>query len=1033
MNRMKSRILLFRANFCNLSLILVLSCLLLAGLSVSSSAQEGAQWIWSSDKDKAGAHEIVHFRKSFTLNGKIRNARLFATCDNEMIIWVDGKKVAESKEWASPVKMDISKFLTSGKNHILAVQGKNDSGNVAGLLVDLTIEPEKGKNVIIRSGSDWKFSKSPGNGWQKPGYDDSNWSRVVLSGSFGISPWGKVGSGGGGNSKQPAGQGTDPAQLIITKGFKIDKIYDVPKSSEGSWVALTTGPAGTLIASDQGGQGIYQIALNNGAVKSVSKLPISVSGAQGLLWDNGSLYVHVNGKGFYKATDSNNDGLVDNVLQLNGPNGGGEHGNHAVILSEDNQDLYVVAGNHTHVPDFIKKARIDMNWQEDLLLPRQWDARGHARGRLAPGGWIAKVSKDAKDWDIYSIGYRNQYDVAINRHGDMFSYDADMEWDMGSPWYRPTRICHVTSGSEFGWRSGTGKWPVYFEDSLPPTIDIGPGCPTGTVFGTGAKFPAKYQDALYALDWTFGTVYAIHLTPDGASYSASSEEFISGSPFPVTDAVVGDDGALYIAIGGRGTQSALYRVTYTGGESTAPATSPLPPEASLARSKRLQLEQWHRADAPPAIKFIWPELGSDDRFIRYAARVALEFQPVDSYAEKAFNESDPQTKLSAIIAWARKGSPNDLPKALGSLLELPVSKLNKQQTLGLLRAYSLCFIRQGKPSDDLRQSIISHINGINLQSDRDLQTEWVKLNVYLDSPDVVTRALSFIGDSQKQVVPEWEKVVARNAGYGGTISKMLSNMPPSDKIEIALQLRNVQYGWTLDQRKQYFDFLAKAATHTGGASYKGFLDNIRKEALALCSESEKEALAKLNSGQAPQIQVFKSTPPKGPGRAWTVSAAASAVSGGGSKPDFESGRNLYHATACSACHLFAGEGGAIGPDLSSVRNKFSLNDLLESIIEPSKVISDQYGSVILTTTDGETHQGRVLLKDTGKKAAHYNVYSSDPAQEPVAISASKVKSVEPSKVSQMPPGLINSLNPSELRDLIAYLMSRGNPNDPVYK
>ena len=140
---------------------------------------------------------------------------------------------------------------------------------------------------------------------------------------------------------------------------------------------------------------------------------------------------------------------------------------------------------------------------------------------------------------MLSMGYRNPYDSAFSPEGELFAYDADMEWDMGAPWYRPTRICHATSGSEFGWRAGTGKWPNYFEDSLPPVVDIGPGSPVGVLFGTGAKFPSRYQRALYALDWTFGTIHAIHLKPRGASYVGTEEEFISGTPLPVTDAAIG--------------------------------------------------------------------------------------------------------------------------------------------------------------------------------------------------------------------------------------------------------------------------------------------------------------------------------------------------------------------------------------------------------------------------------------------------------------------------------------------------------------
>lgn len=996
------------------------------------NAQEGAQWIWSTKKDKARPNETVYFARSFSVDGKVKSAKLYITCDNGFTAWLNGQKVAQGTEWEKPVSVDVSKHIRNKGLQRLSIQGSNDSGTVAGLLVDLKLTLNNGKKLSIQSDPKWTWTRAKSAGWNKAKYDTSSWSKAVASGAYGVSPWGKVGAA----SKPSApGSGISSSGLEITKGFKVQKIYDVPKSTQGSWVSLAVGPDGKLIASDQGKMGLFEIDVDsNGNLNSVEKIPVNLSGAQGLQWAFNSLYVHVNGKGLYRAFDKNNDNELDTVEQLQGPNGGGEHGNHAVILTEDNQDLYVVAGNHTNVPGFIKKSRIDMDWNEDLLLPRQWDARGHARGRLAPGGWVARIDEEAKDWEIVSIGYRNQYDVAINRHGDMFTYDADMEWDMGSPWYRPTRICHVTSGSEFGWRSGTGKWPSYFEDSLPPTVDIGPGCPTGVVFGTGAKFPAKYQDALYVLDWTFGTIYAIHLKPDGASYTATTEEFLTGSPFPVTDAIVGHDGALYITVGGRGTQSALYRVTYTGPESTAPATGGLDADTRMARSKRLRLEQWHRPDAPPALKYIWPELSSNDRFIRYAARIALEHQPVASWKEKAFSASDNQTIISSMIAWARQGDTSDYEKALKALLSVDVEGCSKQEILGLLRAYSLCFIRHGEPSAEFKGAITNHLHDIEVNNDRDLQTEWVRLNVYLDGPDVVEKALAFINDDQQEQIPSWGDLIARNARYGGTISQMLSNMPPSSKIYIAFHLRNVEFGWTIDQRKAYFDFLAKASTHSGGASYRGFIDNIRKDALAKCSESELAALKDLNSGQPTQVAVFKSTPPKGPGRAWTLEAAVSAVNAAGSKPDFDSGRNLFHATACSACHLFAGEGGAIGPDLSSVRNKFSVNDLVESIIDPSKVISDQYGSSILNTKSGAALSGRVISR-TGddNKVSHYEVYSADPEAKPAVVKASDVKSIEESPVSQMPPGLINSLNPSEVKDLVAYLLSRGNKNDPLYK
>jgi hypothetical protein len=249
-----------------------------------------------------------------------------------------------------------------------------------------------------------------------------------------------------------------------------------------------------------------------------------------------------------------------------------------------------------------------------------------------------------------------------------------MEWDFGSPWYRPTRVCHATSGSEFGWRSGTGKWPTYYEDSLPPAVEIGPGSPTGVLFGTGAKFPAAYQNALYILDWTYSTIYSVELTPDGSSYSGKKSDFVTGSPLPVTDAVVGDDGAFYFAAGGRGTQSALYRVTYVGNETTAAASGSIAQGAEL-RALRRRLEEFH-GKPNGDLRVILENLGHSDRFIRYAARVALESQPFASWSDAVFSTKETKAVLNAMLAVAHQGTAKEVGPVVDKLSTMDFESLS---------------------------------------------------------------------------------------------------------------------------------------------------------------------------------------------------------------------------------------------------------------------------------------------------------------------------------------------------------------------
>jgi len=163
-------------------------------------------------------------------------------------------------------------------------------------------------------------------------------------------------------------------------------------------------------------------------------------------------------------------------------------------------------------------------------------------------------------------------------------------------------------------------------------VDIGPGCPTGVIAGTDAKFPTHYRDALFICDWTFATMYSVHLKPSGSSYVAEKREFISNTKgsLALTDVVIGPDGNMYFCVGGRGGQSYLYRVSYKGDMPTTLSMLDTTSDHAKARATRHKLEAFHGQPNPDAVATAWPYLNSDDYHLRYAARIAIEWQDPSS-------------------------------------------------------------------------------------------------------------------------------------------------------------------------------------------------------------------------------------------------------------------------------------------------------------------------------------------------------------------------------------------------------------------
>ena len=829
---------------------------------------------------------------------------------------------------------------------------------------------------------------------------------------------------------QAAGLGVTPAdQFRVMDGFQVDLIHEVPGPTEGSWVSLTVDPKGRLIACDQSG-GLFRIDVS-GESANVEKLAVDLSGAQGLLCAFDSLYANVNQRGeacgLWRLTDTDGDDQYDQKEHLVPLNGGSEHGPHGIVLSPEGDRLIFVAGNNTDLPKKIDRYRVPPVWQEDHLLGRMPDARGHNANRLAPGGFILSLAPDGSDVQLVATGFRNPYDIALNRAGELFTYDADMEWDVGTPWYRPTRINHVISGGEFGWRNGTGKWPAYYPDSFGAAVDIGPGSPTGICFGYGAAFPEKFQNALFVADWSYGNIHAVFLEEDGATYTGTYETFATAAPLPVTDLVIHPDGAMYFTIGGRGTQSGLYRIRYAGEtdddlaeESTERDAQPADEKTSKAaarRGLRFYLERMHQSDeslvedesldglsVAEAAAVAIERLGSHDRAIRYVARVALEHRDPAVWRDAVLQDTElsPAQIILGVLALARVGDDELQPACVDRLASIEMDELTTQQRIDLLRAAGLVAMRLGDFTEQQRETLRDQLSD-QFPSGKDiLDRELAIMLIYLRDADATAKIVA-----QMQSAPSQES-----------------------QIHYAMTLRNVTEGWTPETREAYFNWFNDIQSARGGMSFGGFIDNIRAAAVDNLSPELKTELADVLKPRRsdPEGQVQEESRPLV--KQWTVDELVDTVGDPDRHPDFERGKAMFAAAQCYKCHRMGVQGGILGPDLTSAGGKFNVRDMLTSIIEPSKVISDQYGATQFLTDRGDLVTGRVINMNRGKLSVLTNML--DPSSLK-SLDRNSILQTRPATVSMMPNGLVDVLTAEEIADLVAYLRAGGRSDHPIYE
>ena len=357
----------------------------------------------------------------------------------------------------------------------------------------------------------------------------------------------------------------------VPPGFIVEPVADADQV--GSLIQVTFDAQGHPVVSKERG---YPTRLldedGDGFFESEQVVSDQVENCQGIWFDGPTLYANCTDPAdrqayLFRLADADGDGAADSREVVVGYTGRiGEHGPHDIRRAPDGS-MTILLGNHTFIPaDRIDAGSPLRGYKESQLLDRYMDARGHAVGRMAPGGALFRVENAGASFSLLFGGFRNPYNHAYNIDGEVFTFDSDMEWDLNLPWYREVRSVHGVPSADYGWRTGSGKFPAYYVDSLPSVDDLGRGSPVGVEFYHSYAYPEEYFDAFLQGDWSRGRVVLSKFERVGATYELAepATDFIYGEPLNVTDLEVGPDGLVYFTMGGRNTQGGFYRVAYKG-------------------------------------------------------------------------------------------------------------------------------------------------------------------------------------------------------------------------------------------------------------------------------------------------------------------------------------------------------------------------------------------------------------------------------------------------------------------------------------
>jgi putative heme-binding domain-containing protein len=409
------------------------------------------------------------------------------------------------------------------------------------------------------------------------------------------------------------------------------------------------------------------------------------------------------------------------------------------------------------------------------------------------------------------------------------------------------------------------------------------------------------------------------------------------------------------------------------------------------------LESLHGMSQPGAVGTLLTHLGHADRFVRYAARVALEWQPIDSWEHLVLAAEDPVARIEGCVALARCSTardPHRVALIFSALAQIDWNGLTVGQKLAWLRACELALIRTECHDAKMLHEIGQHLLPKFPTGVPELDMVIGRLLVYCRMPDALPPMLEIMYHAPTQ----------------------------QERIAVAYNLRSALPLMSAQQQSRYLSWFGKLDGVRGGESLRGFLRMIRDDAATSLDDAARQRLAPLLSIAVTEVAAGPIVPTGPVIEEYSVDRVVEIVEQSNAVSSAANARAAFAKALCFHCHRVGDEGGATGPDLTTAHRRFSVRYLAESMVSPDHEISDRFRTSTFLLQDGQSITGRVANMNQDEIRVVTDMLNPGAF---TSIDRSQIDEIQPSPASEMPKGLLNVLTPQEIRDLFGFLRSEG--------